>query len=467
MNARARRACAARARARARRSAGSDQVPVCRHVTQVIHCIAVQRVSQRAMTFSARAAQLALSSILLVVWPPCCAPAATSSWTRTAGPVTVSVDTTSFGYTAFLGGGSGCSGFANGSVGFRCGGVHYTQGTTLPGGANLVLSGAPREGSGVDSLGTFDSITADWQGGSSAACAVHTEIRYYPTTASFVFVADFSEDGVAGTNATALLSDQPVKNGGPSGDPGLSTAFPIWPTGTMGTECVYYSYEGNSLGNNWRAGALSTWSGGLQAGPLLLYAANSTELHPPAMLISPLTHAKAMIGSPGDKDAPSVGFGVQGYVEELTPSFTSAVILVGRTGIAATQMAWGEAVRRNAGTDRLTLDKDILNSKVTYWTDNGACAQNCCPSTVVFFFFFISGQSCRISASRFQCACECHAVLCRLLLLQHLSTNAGQTCPDAHNDKEPEGLPQVNRPPYRYVPPRFRVLALSSFRWPL
>jgi hypothetical protein len=107
------------------------------------------------------------------------------------------------------------------------------------------------------------------------------------------------------------------------------------------------------------------------------------------MLISPLTHAKAMIGSPGDKDAPSVGFGVQGYVEELTPSFTSAVILVGRTGIAATQMAWGEAVRRNAGTDRLTLDKDILNSKVTYWTDNGACAQNCCPSTVVFFFLYL------------------------------------------------------------------------------
>eukprot|EP01043_Picozoa_sp_COSAG02_P072509 COSAG02_NODE_13693_length_1360_cov_32.299762_1_plen_359_part_01 len=344
------------ARSRCRSPIGCPAV--CRYVS-------VQRLSQRAMTFSVRAAPVTLSSILLVVRAPCCAPAATS-WTRSAGPVTVAVDTTSFGYTALLGGGPRCAGFTNGTVAFWCDGVHYTQGTTPPGAAKLVLSGAPREGSGVDSLGAFDSIAADWQGGNSAACAMHTEIRYYPTTASFVFVADFSEDGVVGTNATKLLSDQPVKNGGPSGDPGLSTAFPIWSTGTMGAECVYYSYQGNSLSNNWRAGALSTWSGGLQAGPLLLYAANSTEVHPPAMLISPLTHAKAMIGSPGDKDAPSVGFGVQGYVEELPPSFSSAVILVGRTGIAATQMAWGEAVRRNAGTSRLTLDKDILNSKVTY-----------------------------------------------------------------------------------------------------
>ena len=132
------------------------------------------------------------------------------------------------------------------------------------------------------------------------------------------------------------------------------------------------SDQGNSLGSNWRAGALSQWSGGLQAGPLLLYPAASTAPHPPAMLLSPLTHAKSTIGSPGAKAAPSVSFGVQGYVEELPAGFSSAVVLIGRTGIAATQMAWGEAVRRKAATRRLTLDKDVLNSKVTYWTDNGA-----------------------------------------------------------------------------------------------
>jgi hypothetical protein len=136
--------------------------------------------------------------------------AATTPWTRVGGSVRVSVDATSFAYSAALldgsGSGFGCGGFADGGVAFRCRGVHYTHGTPQPGDATLVLSGAPREGSGADSLGEYDSIAADWQGGSSVACALHTEIRYYPATASFVFVADFSEDGVPGTNATAPLT---------------------------------------------------------------------------------------------------------------------------------------------------------------------------------------------------------------------------------------------------------------------
>ena len=81
---------------------------------------------------------------------------------------------------------------------------------------------------------------------------------------------------------------------------------------------------------------------------------------------------QAMIGSPGTKAAPGVSFGVQGYVEALPPAFSQAVVLLGRKGISATQMAWGETVRRHAGTKRLTLDKDVLNSKVTYWTDNAS-----------------------------------------------------------------------------------------------
>ena len=35
-------------------------------------------------------------------------------------------------------------------------------------------------------------------------------------------------------------------------------------------------------------------------------------------------------------------------------------------------MAWGETLRRHAGTHRLTLDEDVLNSKIHYLTDNGA-----------------------------------------------------------------------------------------------
>jgi len=95
------------------------------------------------------------------------------------------------------------------------------------------------------------------------------------------------------------------------------------------------------------------------------------------MVLSAFSHAKAMIGSPLDATNISrgysrVAFGVQGYVEELPASFDHRVVLVGRPGIAAATMAWGQVVRRRANTTRLNLDQDILNRKVTYWTDNGA-----------------------------------------------------------------------------------------------
>ena len=188
--------------------------------------------------------------------------------------------------------------------------------------------------------------------------------------------------------------------------------------------CGYKSYHGNSLGRNHRGGALSGWEGGVEGGPLLLSPADAAgTLHPPAMLLSALNHPKSIIGSPTyagagdggvDRDAPvkrpqghharvqhahqpaqehapeptprqqpsldaskpnpmtRVAFGVQGYVEELPPSFVQKVVLVGRAGLAATQMAWGATVQRHSNTTRLSLDQDILNSKVTYWTDNGA-----------------------------------------------------------------------------------------------
>ena len=173
-------------------------------------------------------------------------------WMRTAGTVSVSVDPATFAYSATLSAvadassasgtsGASCGGFQGGGVSFRCEGVHYTTGAVVsPSDGHLSLAGPAQEGSGVDALGPYDSIGADFQGGSSAACALHTEIRYYGDTASFVFVADFSEDGVPGTNSTALLSPEPPA-AGPVDLPGLSTAFPSWPAGSMGKECTYYS----------------------------------------------------------------------------------------------------------------------------------------------------------------------------------------------------------------------------------
>ena len=107
---------------------------------------------------------------------------------------------------------------------------------------------------------------------------------------------------------------------------------------SAGSSCAFYSYAGNSLNNNWRAGALSSWAGGLEGGPLLLFPSASATEHPPSMLLSPLNHAKSLIGSPQGTAAgaktKAVAFGVQGLVEELPPAFSQQVLLVGREGIA-------------------------------------------------------------------------------------------------------------------------------------
>ena len=119
-----------------------------------------------------------------------------------------------------------------------------------------------------------------------------------------------------------------------------------------------------------------------------------------------------MIGSPGTKAAPGVSFGVQGYVEALPPAFSQAVVLLGRKGISATQMAWGETVRRHAGTKRLTLDKDILNSKVTYWTDNASTRPPffypCPPFSRCFAIFRVRTTATATRSARTRtAACRC------------------------------------------------------------
>jgi hypothetical protein len=236
---------------------------------------------------------------LLVAALPATASAA--SWTRGTGAVSVTVDSGTFAYSVALSDSlqddaiadaATCGGFEGGGIEFRCDGVLYTHGGTASAGTALKLAAAPAESTGADRLGSFDSISASFEGGSSAACALFAEIRYYSTTESFVFAADFAPQPVPRVNSTELFTDGTDCPRCPQGSgkkcngycvedmPGLATAFPTWPQGGAASECEYYSYAGNSLGGNWRAGLLSTWSGGMEAGPLLLYPAGSSAFHP-------------------------------------------------------------------------------------------------------------------------------------------------------------------------------------------
>ena len=163
------------------------------------------------------------------------------------------------------------------------------------------LAAAPAEATGSDRLGSFESIGAAFEGGGSAACALFAEIRYYKATDAFVFAANFAPQAVPRVNSTELLQQASAETStgskppaGPQDMPGLATAFPTWPQGGAASQCEYYSYQGNSLGSNWRAGLLSTWTGGLQAGPLLLFPAAVRAL-PGRLGALSVSHSKSIL----------------------------------------------------------------------------------------------------------------------------------------------------------------------------
>jgi hypothetical protein len=311
------------------------------------------------------------------------------TWTRGGPTASISVDGR-FSYNLTMSNSSGCD-LSGGILVFHCAGKIYDTASGV-----LSMSGAPVSSSGTDPrLGPYDAISAIWAPKAldlNADCTVSASISYFAGIDAFIFNANFSSEGVPGANAMPLLKNtHNGRGGGPDKNANLSTAFPSWPVNEAATSCSHFSYQGNSLGANFRAGELSTWQGGLEGGPLLLYPtppAGSTELplHPPAVVLSALTHAKAMMGSPLPLPTDSltvasnsissgrrVAFGVQGYVEVLPPSFQHAVVLVSRKGMGASQIAWGQTVRRHANTVRLNLDEDILNRKVILFID---CAIN-------------------------------------------------------------------------------------------
>ena len=314
--------------------------------------------------------------------------AASASWTRGTG-AQISVDAETFLYNLTGSSSSACD-LVGGGLSYHCGGIRYDSSGSS--GSSLELRGSPvvQEGRSDARLGTFSSIRALWDpvtpppgGSNSVNCSVATEIRYFHERDAFLFVATFApEDGkpVTGANGTALLPNDNVKRT-PDWHAPPSTAFPSWPAdGSIGDTCSYLSYQGNSLSRNFVSGPLKTWGGGLEGGPLLLFPTPSTPstqaagappvYHPPAIVLSPAAHAKAMVGSPlleaGGKRR--VGFGVQGFVEELPAGFEQQVVLVGRPGLAAAQMAWGETIRAHSNTTRLHLGEDLLNRKISYWT---------------------------------------------------------------------------------------------------
>ena len=64
--------------------------------------------------------------------------------------------------------------------------------------------------------------------------------------------------------------------------------------------------------------------------------------------------------------------GAHGYIAELPADWNMAISMVGAQGINAAMYAWGAAARAQHALTRLTLDLDLLSSKLSYLENNGA-----------------------------------------------------------------------------------------------
>ena len=163
----------------------------------------------------------------------------------------------------------------------------------------LLASGDPSDCSGEDPrLGPFDcQAQALAPSDGAPGCMLTIAIAYYPARDAFEFTATFPAAGVPGVALRGLpiqRADWPTPGNWP-----LSTAFPDF--GSVRASLGFANTRGNLLSDNFawaRTSFLGSYQGGMEGGPLLLFDAAASSLHPPALVLSPLTHAKSVFVAP-------------------------------------------------------------------------------------------------------------------------------------------------------------------------
>ena len=278
---------------------------------------------------------------------------------------------------------------APGQLALMCGGVSHATG-----GANASLlpsaDSIPTTMRGVGPMGAYDQISQSFgvddpgctaadnnstiritaKSGAVKTVSVLVEaiIRYYAARDTFQFLLRFP-NGAAGTQAAPIPVHSKGSTSWAEGTLPLATSFPMidWKA------AHYMSSGGNMLGDNFHSGSAGDYVGGMQMGPVLLYnAANRTE---PAVVISPLTHHKAVFTT-GASSTPGavrrISVGISGYINHIPEGYEQQAVLVGRHGINAAYSAWGQALQAQGGAVRLSLEEDLYSRQLHYMTDNGA-----------------------------------------------------------------------------------------------
>ena len=238
-------------------------------------------------------------------------------------------------------------------------GVQAPQGVLRPTGVRNV--------SGSDVGGAFAGLEVAWAGAAGdASLALVTTFQCYAS--GLLGFTSAWPSGAERTNATL-----PPAQGSPI------VHFPSFASaGALGDSLRWIHVDGIwTLNEIWGTG--TSRGLGLTDAPLTLFNASAPG---PTLILSALDNFRATrVGVVADPSPPSgapappprLVAGQYSTITDVPPGHSSRVVLApGAGGVSATTLAWGALLQAAYATTRLPTSRDVLNKKLSYWSDNGA-----------------------------------------------------------------------------------------------
>jgi hypothetical protein len=251
----------------------------------------------------------------------------------------------------------------------------------------LVITQLGPEKNGIDTFGSYTSYSISLQAknGTADGSTINALFACY-SSGLIAFNLTLPPDGKGSAQGPAtgnLITHFPsfVSNGilgeqlGWLLNGGIWTLFEFWGVGTNN------GYQGSDG---------PAWFYNTSFYPSTSAVVNITNTKTSTVLFSALDHFKStLVGVYPDPffNLHRLSWGLQGSASIIPGGYKTSIGFYSGLGISETTYDWGNIMTNAYQTTRLPLSRDVLNSKLSYWSDNGAvyfqsywddvCKRNC------------------------------------------------------------------------------------------
>ena len=286
-------------------------------------------------------------------------------------------------YAASVGGvAGGGAWFEEGDVAVFSGGKFYS----LAAGPLALVSMGPAA-NGSDNLGAFSSFPVSLAAAAASAAAgagPRVELLFACYAQGLVAFNLSLPDGLpSSAGSGSLVSHFPSfkSAGAPLGEElGWALNGGIW---------TLFEFFGVGAAHGYNGGDGPAWFFNTSFSPSTI-APFGSPAAPATAILCALDHFKSMVVAAVD-NVPYAGsrisWGLMGSVAAVPAGFATSVGLFAGAGVSATTYEWGAIMTKAYSTQRLPLARDVLNGKLSFWSDNGAvyfqsywddvCKRNC------------------------------------------------------------------------------------------